>query len=152
MVVKKTGKDGRTIFLVGPHPSEPVVPPPSSPVDEALPKKRRGPKTSAPGKRVGTDCRYLTVKLPKGEQTKLLAWVRGRGMTMRGMFEKALRELMADPPDDMQRMEAIHEQDQVSVLVPLDLWQEVTKFSKNNETNKQTIMTLAIERFQEKNP
>ena len=158
MVVKKTGKDGRTILLVGSQPSGPVVSaPPSSgnkvpPKNNKVPPKKRGPRTSAPGEKVGKDCKYLTVKLPKGEQIKLLAWVRGRGMTMRGMFEKALRELMADPPDDMQRMEAIHEQDQVSVLVPLDLWQEVTKFSKNNETNKQTIMTLAIERFQEKNP
>ena len=87
MVVKKTGKDGRTILLVGSHRSGSVVSaPPSSgnkvpPKNNKVPPKKRGPRTSAPGEKVGKDCKYLTVKLPKGEPIKLLAWVRGRGMT-----------------------------------------------------------------------
>lgn len=114
-------------------------------------KKRSGPRGVAPGKKLGTDCKHLTVKLKSGEQTTLLVWAKSQRSTMRALFVQAVGEFLADPPEHIAgKMDALAEAEQVMVLVSVAVWQAVTNFAKAHGSNKQTILTLALERFKER--
>ena len=121
--------------------------------EEAPVKPKRtwktGPKGEAPGKTPGEDCGYVTVKLPPGGQVELAVWAKARRLTLRALFAQALQEFMAAPAADLTKRPALprDQQEQVSVLVPMDLRNAITEFAKDHGTNKQTVITLAIDQF-----
>ena len=111
--------------------------------------KRRGPKGDVPGRVAGADCKYLTVKVRHGGGADLLAWTRGRRMTLRAMFVQALREFMASPPEGLERIKSPEDAEQVTVLVPVAVWQDLENFLQDRRPlNKQTVLALAVEKFQ----
>jgi len=110
--------------------------------------RRSGPKGDAPGKVVGIDCKYLTVKVSQGGGADLLAWARGRHMTLRAMFVQALQEFMASSPERLEKIKSPNDAEQVTVLVPVAIWQDLERFIEGRRPlNKQTVLALAVERF-----
>lgn len=111
--------------------------------------KRKGPKGDAPGKVVGIDCKYLTVKVSQGGGADLLAWARGRRMTLRAMFVQALQEFMASSPERLEKIKSPDGAEQVTVLVPIAIWLDLERFIEDRRPlNKQTVLALAVKKFQ----